>query len=199
MKTRRRALALMLLAAGPALAQHTMQHEGSSKRRAPPLAMGAALAPSGELWIAGLDAEQHLFVQTSADEGRSWRAPRVVDTGVDKIAADGENRPKLAFGTHGQAVITYTEPLAQPYTGQIRMLRSDDGGRSFSPPFTVHHDRQVITHRFESVAFDAKGTLHTLWIDKRDLEVQLAAADTVASAAPASPAASMAGSRRQRP
>ena len=25
----------------------------------------------------------------------------------------------------------YTEPLARPYTGQIRMLRSDDGGRSF--------------------------------------------------------------------
>jgi hypothetical protein len=50
------------------------------------------------------------------------------------------------------------------------MLRSEDGGKSFSAPFTVHQDRQIITHRFESVAFDDKGTLHTLWIDKRDGE-----------------------------
>jgi hypothetical protein len=34
----------------------------------------------------------------------------------------------------------------------------------------VHADRQVITHRFESVGFDAQGVLHTVWIDKRDLE-----------------------------
>jgi hypothetical protein len=34
----------------------------------------------------------------------------------------------------------------------------------------VHRDRQLITHRFESVAFDAQGVLHTVWVDKRDLE-----------------------------
>jgi muconolactone delta-isomerase len=35
---------------------------------------------------------------------------------------------------------------------------------------TVHADRQEITHRFDSIAFDAQGALHTVWIDKRDLE-----------------------------
>ena len=29
---------------------------------------------------------------------------------------------------------------------------------------------RVITHRFESLALDAQGALHTVWIDKRDLE-----------------------------
>jgi hypothetical protein len=48
------------------------------------------------------------------------------------------------------------------------MLRSSDGGQTFSAPFTVHQDRQEITHRFDSVAFDAQGVLHTLWVDKRD-------------------------------
>jgi hypothetical protein len=182
-----RALSFSLLAALalPAFAQH-MHEAAGSKHRPPPLAMGAAFAPSGELWITALDAQQHLFVQTSDDEGRHWSAPRVVDTGTDKVAADGENRPKLAFGPKGVAIITYTEPLEKPYTGRIRMLRSDDGGRSFSAPFTVHQDRQVITHRFESVAFDAQGTLHTLWIDKRDLEAQLKAAPAAAPAASAS-------------
>jgi len=181
------------LALGLALAfcagaqQHAGQHAPApAKKRPPPLAMGAAIAPSGELWIAGLDAEQRLFVQTSTDEGKTWGPPRTLATGSDKIAADGENRPKLAFGPKGYAVITYTEPLARPYTGQIRMLRSSDGGRSFSAPFTVHQDRQLITHRFESVAFDARGTLHTLWIDKRDLEARIATlpASTLAASGP---------------
>lgn len=187
------AMSVLLLAlALPALAQHV--HKEGAKRRPPPLAMGAAFAPSGDLWIVGLDDRQRLFVQTSGDEGRGWAAPRVLDSGADKIAADGENRPKLAFGTKGEAVITYTEPLERPYTGQIRMLRSADAGQTFSAPFTVHHDRQLITHRFESVAFDALGTLHTLWVDKRDTEAQakaqaarapaaVAAADNAASAA----------------
>ena len=191
---------LLSVAAVPALAQHAMQHDGGGKRRAPQLAMGAAFSPSGELWITGLDAEQRLFVQSSADDGRTWGSPRTLATGTDRIAADGENRPKLAFGPRGYAVITYTEPLARPYTGQIRMLRSADGGRSFSAPFTVHRDRQLITHRFESVAFDAHGTLHTLWIDKRDLEAQSGATPAqqpaVALADPASAASR--GSRRAK-
>jgi hypothetical protein len=154
------------------------------------------------LWIVGLDEQQRLFTQTSSDEGLSWAAPRVLDTGADQIAADGESRPKLAFGPKGQVVIAYSEPLGLPYTGRIRMLRSDDQGRSFSAPFTVHQDQQVITHRFESVAFDAKGTLHTLWVDKRDPEAltqaALAAAAAATPALSAAPAASSAAARRPR-
>ena len=135
------------------------------------LAMSAAFAPDGSLWIVALNEARQLFVQRSSDEGRSWSGPRVVATGDDIIAADGENRPKLRFGPQGWVVISYTQPLAKPYTGAIRMLRSTDGGASFSAPFTVHRDRQIITHRFESIAFDASGALHALWIDKRDLEV----------------------------
>jgi hypothetical protein len=81
------------------------------------------------------------------------------------------------------------------------MLRSDDGGRSFSAPFTVHRDRQLITHRFESVAFDAQGVLHTVWVDKRDLEALKARSPGAAKEAPApqvSPPAGGAGQARSR-
>ena len=132
------------------------------------LAVSAAMSPAGALWLVGLNPDNRLFVQTSTDLGGTWSGPRLLDTGSDKIAADGENRPKIAFGQKNQAVISYTQPLPKPYTGEIRMLRSDDGGASFSLPFTVHQDRQVITHRFESIMFDARGILHTVWIDKRD-------------------------------
>ena len=135
------------------------------------LGIGAAFAPDRSLWVVALDADNRLFVQSSpGTRPLRWSAPRVLDTLGDAISADGENHPKLAFGPKGYAVISYTQPGSKPYTGMIRMLRSTDGGQTFSLPFTVHADRQEITHRFESVAFDAQGVLHTLWLDKRDLE-----------------------------
>ena len=136
------------------------------------LASGVAFAPDGSLWMVGLNVLGELFVQTApAHKLTQWGAPRTLATQSEAISADGENRPKLAFGPQGWAVITYTQPLAKPYTGAIRMLRSADGGKTFSLPYTVHADRQEITHRFESVAFDPQGVLHTLWIDKRDMEL----------------------------
>ncbi len=161
------ALLALLLATAAAQPQHS---HGGTKARAQ-LASGAAFAPDGSLWLTGLNEDGQLFVQSApATDLQRWGARRVVNTAGDAISADGEAFPKLAFGPKGWVVITYTQPLAKPYTGMIRMLRSDDGGHSFSAPFTVHADRQQITHRFESTAFDARGVLHTLWIDKRDME-----------------------------
>lgn len=161
------ALAGLVLAAASLWAQHA---HGPDHARVQ-LASGVAFAPDGSLWLVGLNARDQLFVQTApATDLHHWGAPRVLATAGDAISADGENHPKLAFGPKGWAVISYTQPLAKPYAGMIRMLRSTDGGQTFSAPFTVHADRQEITHRFESVAFDAQGVLHTVWIDKRDME-----------------------------
>ena len=139
-----------------------------------PLGVGVAMAPDGALWLAGLDGQGRLFVQNAlAPQGTEplrWGAPRVLDTAGDAISADGENHPKLVFGPQGTVLIAYTQPLAKPNTGYVRLLRSVDGGQHFAAPVTVHADRQIITHRFESMGFDAEGVLHTVWIDKRDLE-----------------------------
>lgn len=145
-----------------------------ARKPRPQLGIGAAFAPDGALWMVGLSAQGQLFVQESAPStGPSaprWSEPRVLDTEGDPISADGENHPKLLFGPHATVLIAYTRPLAKPNTGYVRLLRSVDGGKSFAAPITVHADRQEITHRFESMGFDAKGVLHTIWIDKRDLE-----------------------------
>ncbi|MCX7156031.1 MAG: sialidase family protein [Rhodocyclales bacterium] len=140
------------------------------------LGVGVAIAPNGELWLVGLNPESRLFTQSSKDLGVTWNELRVLDIGGDKVSADGENRPKIAFGPKQQVVISYTQPLAKPNTGEIRMLRSGDGGKTFSAPVTIHRDRQVITHRFESLAFDRSGLLHTVWIDKRDLVLAMSKA-----------------------
>ena len=159
--------------AAPAMSAASASKPAARKPR-PALGVGVAVSPDGALWLAGLDGQGRLFVQNAlAPQGTEplrWGAPRVLDTAGDAISADGENHPKLVFGPQGTVLIAYTQPLAKPNTGYVRLLRSVDGGQHFAAPVTVHADRQIITHRFESMGFDAEGVLHTVWIDKRDLE-----------------------------
>ncbi len=159
---------LTVMQSAPSLAEHAAHSK-------PQLATSAAFAADGSLWIVGVERGK-LFVRRQLSNG-SWQAPRFIDNAGEVVATNGDNRPKIAFGPNGTVVITYTRPLAKPYTGEIRMLRSHDGGENFSLPFTVHQDRQVITHRFESLMFDARGDLYTVWIDKRDAERASAAAN----------------------
>ena len=155
-------------------AGHDQAKKQATQRRPPPLAIDAAFAPDGRLWLVALDERRRLTLLHSRDEGRTWSAPLTLDTGTDYIAATGENRPRLALGPDGKMVIVYafefTQPGVKRHAGEVRALRSDDGGRSFFAPVTIHRDRQVIAHSFPSTMFDAKGVLHTFWIDKRDAE-----------------------------
>ena len=143
------------------------------------LGIAAAFSPHGELWLVGLNALGQLVAKTSPDLAKTWSEARVLDTGTDSITSSGEDPVKLAFSHSGHVVIAYNKPLNKPYTGEVRLLRSYDGGASFSKPITVHHDRQIITHRFESIAFDRQDRLHAVWIDKRD-QVLAAANPTAA-------------------
>ena len=109
-------LALGLLGLAFALAapaQHAEHGAAKVKKRAPALGIGAAFSPSGELWVVALDEQQRLTLRTSADQGNTWAPPRVLERGDDAISADGENRPKIAFGPQGRVVISYTQPLAK--------------------------------------------------------------------------------------
>ncbi|BAL24364.1 hypothetical protein AZKH_2051 [Azoarcus sp. KH32C] len=137
------------------------------------LGTSAAFASDGALYAVSKDG-QHVLLHRSLDEGVSWESPVVVNAVPEAISAEGELRPKLAFAPDGGVLVSWTHPLAKPYTGEIRLARADDG-RHFSTPVTVHRDRQEITHRFETLAVTGKGQVLVAWIDKRDLETAQAA------------------------
>jgi hypothetical protein len=134
----------------------------------------AAVDNAGRVWVAYAQpagAAAQVVLQRSDDGGENWQAPVRVNAAPEPVAAEGENRPKLAFGPGGEIYVTWTSPTSAKFTGDIRFARSLDGGKTWSAPAVVHHDRQLITHRFESLIVDPKGRLWVAWVDKRDLKM----------------------------
>ncbi|NEX59999.1 sialidase family protein [Noviherbaspirillum galbum] len=135
------------------------------------LGTAAAMAGSGLLWLASKETQdggQYVVVRSSEDMGKTWTAPVRVNAQAEPIAASGEARPHLAFGRKGELYVSWTSTVARPHIGNIRFARSLDGGKTFSPPLTVHANREHVTHSFESMIVDGDGRIFIAWIDGRD-------------------------------
>ena len=166
-----------LLVACSGLAFAVRGAEAGHAHPAPPaadLAASGAFDPAGVLWVVH-KVSGHLAVSRSADDGQSWSNPVLVTPAPEPTDPGGDARPKLVLGARGEIYLTWTRPLARPYTGEIRFSRSLDHGRTFSAPAVVHRDRQEITHRFDSLAANPAGQVFVAWIDKRDAAAQAAA------------------------
>ncbi|UXI68534.1 sialidase family protein [Tahibacter amnicola] len=157
-------------------------HEHAKPAVRPALGASVAIAPDGRVWWVGASGE-HVVVRRAAAVGAPFDAPRTVNAEPETIAADGENRPKIALGKDGAIYLSWTHPRGQPYSGDIRFSRSLDQGETFSPPATVHRDRQEITHRFDALAVDGQGRVAVAWIDKRDRSAAAGRGETYAGAA----------------
>jgi len=147
---------------------HGQGHGGHAAR--PELGADAAFAADGTLWAVARQAdggEQYLVLRTSSDAGKTWSAPRRIDNPSEPITARGEARPHIVMGQAGDIYVSYTSTVAPPHIGDIRFVRSQDGGKTFSRPMTVHANRDRITHSFESMAVDPAGRIYIAWIDGR--------------------------------
>ena len=177
-QTRRRlllaAMAGMAGVAAPAGAQQGAAHQhgaAATGRKRAELGISAAVDAGGTIWVASRDsasAAPFLALQSSTDGGRKWSAARQLT--AEPVAASGESRPKLAFGRQGELYVAYTKPIARPHIGDIRFMRSTDGGHTFSAPAIVHAHREVTTHSFESMIVDRAGRIFIAWVDGRDAD-----------------------------
>lgn len=162
----RRLLISLLCLLSPVLMAHDGMHMEMPK--GPELGASAAFDSHGRLWLVDA-ADGHVRLRHSDDDGRTLSAPIEVNTLAERIYAEGENRPKIAFGPHDEIYVSWSQPRAEPWTGFVRFARSLDRGEHFSEPLTVHHDRAEITHRFDALAVDGDGRIVMAWIDKRDV------------------------------
>ncbi len=145
-----------------------LAHDSMHMPEGPELGASAAFDSHGRLWLVDA-ADGHVRLRHSDDDGRTLSAPVEVNATAERIYAEGENRPKIAFGPHDEIYVSWSQPRAQPWTGFVRFARSLDRGEHFGTPLTVHHDRAEITHRFDALAVDGHGRIVIAWIDKRDV------------------------------
>lgn len=142
-------------------------HPSKPRLARPTLAVGATLDSAGRLWLARVD-NRRLLVSRSDDGGTHFGDAVVVTPESENIAADGENRPKIAVANDGTILLTWTQLLPEAYSGNIRFSRSTDGGRTYSTPTTLNDDGRHTSHRFESLAIDGAGRVAVTWLDARD-------------------------------
>lgn len=56
----------------------------------------------------------------------------------------------------------------KPFSSELRLSRSGDGGRTFAPSVLVNDDGQVINHTFDAMQVAPDGAVHVAWIDGRE-------------------------------
>jgi hypothetical protein len=91
-----------------------------------------------------------------ADEVPYWRqeAPALASTGDRVFVTWALSHPKAT--------------AEKPFSSELRLSRSLDGGRTFEPSVRVNDDEAVANHSFDSLHLAPDGTLHIAWIDPRD-------------------------------
>lgn len=147
----------------------------ATRKVRPELGTSVAIAPDGT-WHAVAKAGDHVVLYRSPDAGRSWEERAIVNREPEAIAADGENRPKLAFTADGAVLVSWARRFEQRFTGDVRFARSDDG-RHFDAPFTVHRDRGIVGHSFNSLLTLDRDRVLVVWLDARDRKAAEAAGE----------------------
>lgn len=151
----------------PAKKKHDMTAMWQTALAKPPIAVSATFDTSGRLWLAKVE-NGYVLVSHSEDTGKTFSPAVKVNAAPERIAAEGEGRPKIAVGGDNTVYVSYTEHLDQPFSGNVRFSRSLDGGKSFSAPVIVNDNREVIGHRFDTLGINAQGKIYLAWLDKRD-------------------------------
>lgn len=78
--------------------------------------------------------------------------------------------PGLATGTHDHVFVSWSTTNRTPgslFASDLKVARSQDGGRTFEAPIQVNDDGLPISHTFEDLATGHGSDLYVAWLDGR--------------------------------
>ncbi|HJU05085.1 MAG TPA: sialidase family protein [Nitrospiraceae bacterium] len=124
-----------------------------------------AIAPDGTLMVAWRKTFEgnvrDIVLATSADQGRTFSEPRLVQNDGWAFPACPHRGPSIAFDRTGRLYIAwYTEGTDE----QPRLLFavSDDQGQTFSPPLSLHTSSTSLPDQLR-MAVHPNGTVIAVW------------------------------------
>lgn len=129
------------------------------------------------VWGAFRDGRADVYAAVSRDGGDSFLAPVRVNVVDGEARLGGELPPRVSLttppagGTPGIVVLWN----ARGTTTEVKLSRSDDGGRSFSAPLTLQAAAAEGDRGWPSLAVDSRGAVHAAWLDHRGLAAARAA------------------------
>jgi Cu/Ag efflux protein CusF len=128
-----------------------------------------SLAASGDrvvlVWTGTKDGVMSLYSAVSDDRGASFNMRRRVNDQPGDVSANVEQPPRVAMSG---AEITVVWSSKKTGTSAIRMSRSTDGGRTFSPAMTIHNSKVTGARGWESIAAAPDGSVRVVWLDGRN-------------------------------
>lgn len=161
-------LALLTLAAGSgASAQSRLDFAGPPGSSKPYL----TATPSGALLLTWFEpaGEGRFALRIASREGGRWSEPRTV-AADERFFVNWADFPSAAEATSGAWAVHWLEKTeAKPYAYHVRVSRSLDRGRTWSPPLTAHSDRSPVEHGFVAMIPDQDEGVRLAWLDGRQM------------------------------
>ena len=108
-----------------------------------------------------------VFAAVSEDGGATFSEPHRVNDRPGDVSSNAEQPPRVAVS---ESVITIIWPSRLDGTTDIRMARSTDGGRTYSPALTLHSSSLTGARGWQSLTTGRDGSVHAVWLDGRDAD-----------------------------
>ena len=167
------------------------QSSGEQARQPQTLAVSGAssstpsLAAEGRtvaaVWTATKSGRTNVYFALSNDGGTIFSPPKQVNDQDGDAGATNEQPPRVTISGTG-AARTFTVVWSKRDPGPqdtrrdiIRMARSTDGGRTFSPARFTHDPSFSGARGWESLAVGVNEVVHAVWLDGREAGKKVAA------------------------
>lgn len=128
-----------------------------------------AVSPEGRVWLSWLEtrpAGGHALRVARLD-GARWSTPLAI-AASDSLFANWADFPTvLPLGGERLAAHFLWKTGGETYAYEVRMTRSEDGGRTWSPPVVPHRDGTPTEHGFVSLVPAGSG-VRAVWLDGRN-------------------------------